>query len=166
MRFIVIRMALAWGAMIIEQSRPDVLPAGAVLLPVVIAGMLWTRNAGGIVAGGIVLIVDWIARRQGLPLLPVVLTFGATVMLIQRTSDDLWTGKRTFRLKTPEWAQPTVLTIIGVGLTTGPAVIAQHTVLTHALPVIATHAMISLPLTLLLTGLMILANEFGLRRTV
>ena len=166
MRFIVIRLALAWGAMIIEQSRPDVLPAGAVLLPVVIAGMLWNRNAVGIVAGGIVLIVDWIARRQGLPLLPVVLTFVATVMLIQRTSDDLWTEKRTFRLKTPEWAQPTVLTIIGVGLTTGPAVIAQHTVLTHALPVIATHAMISLPLTLLLTGLMILANEFGLRRTV
>ena len=58
MKFCIMTVAIAWGTMILEQSRPDILPAGAVLLPVVITSMLWTQTAGGIYTGGVVLILD------------------------------------------------------------------------------------------------------------
>ncbi len=165
MRFVVARVILAWGAMIIEQSRPDLLPAGAVLLPVVIAGMLWNRSAGGVVAGGVVLILDWIARRQGLPLLPVVLSLGVTLMLLQSSSIHQWGGRRTRVLQTPEWVQPSALTVVGIGLLTGPAIVAHHANFLDTLPVFGKYAMISLPLSVLLTVLMKLADEFGLRQS-
>ena len=163
MKNIVLIFTAAWGAMILEQSRPNILPAGAVLLPLIIVSMLWNRSAGGVFAGGIVLILDWIVRPQGLPLLPVTLTLGAT-MLLYRTSDDPWTGKRTLRLKIPEWTQPTAILVVGVGLVTGPAIIVQQNSLVESLNVVRVYAMISLPLSLLLTGLMKLAGEFGFRR--
>ena len=164
MKFCIMTVAIAWGTMILEQSRPDILPAGAVLLPVVITSMLWTRTAGGIFTGGVVLILDWIVHSQGLPLLPVVLTFGTTMMLVRHATYNGWNEKRTRTLKIPQWTQPIVLAAVGVGLLTGPTIVAQQTSLMEGLTVIRAYAVISLPVSLLLTGLMKLADEFGLRR--
>ena len=98
---------LAWGAMILEQSRPGVLPAGAVLQPLVIISMLWNRTADGVFTGGIILVLDWIARPQGIPLLPVVLTFAATVLIVQ-TASDPWGTIRPGVPQIPDWIQPAV----------------------------------------------------------
>ena len=163
MRFVATRVTLAWGAMIIEQSRPDLLPAGAVLLPVVIAGMLWNRSAGGVATGGVVLILDWIARRQGLPLLPVVISLGVTLMLLQTSPIYQWDGGRTRVLKTPEWVQLLALTVVGIVLLTGSPIVTHHLTFLEVLPVFGNYAVISLPLSILLTVMMKLANEFGLR---
>ncbi|MCH2202478.1 MAG: hypothetical protein MK102_10955 [Fuerstiella sp.] len=154
---------LAWGAMILEQSRPAVLPAGAVLLPLVMISMLWNRTAGGIFAGGVVLILDWIARPQGIPLLPVVLTFAATVLLV-RTASDPWTGTEIRQPQFPEWIQPTILVVIAILVSTGPTIVTQRSSLADALHLIRSYAMVSIPLTVLMTGVMKLAAEFGLRR--
>ncbi|MEO2032251.1 MAG: hypothetical protein ABGZ35_09215 [Planctomycetaceae bacterium] len=167
MKHMTMMFATAWGAMILEQSRPNILPAGSILLPLVIVSIMWNRSAGGMFSGGVVLILDWIVRPQGwplLPLLPVVLTLGATILL-SRTSDDPWTGRRAPGFKIPEWTQPLVLVVVGMGLITGPAIIVQQTSLTEALHVIRAYAIVSLPLCLFLTGLMKLAGEFGFRRS-
>jgi hypothetical protein len=162
--FLVIGM-LAWGAMILEQSRPAVLPAGAVLQPLVIISILWNRTAGGVFAGGVVLILDWIARPQGIPLLPVVLTFAAT-MLLMRTASDPWAGTRARQPQLPEWIQPIILVVIAILVSTGPAIVTQRTSLADALHLIRSYAMVSIPLTALMTGVMKLADEFGLRRMI
>lgn len=164
MKSITSLIVLVWGAMVLEQSRPDILPAGTLLLPLVIIGMLWNRTAGGLFAGGVILVVDWIVRPQGLPLLPVILTLGATLILISQASDDPWTGKRTRRIRIPQAMQPTLLAIVGILLLISPAVVIQQTTVSAALPLIGNYAMISVPWSLLLTGLMKLAGEFGFRR--
>lgn len=163
MKSIISLIVLVWGVMVLEQSRPDLLPAGTLLLPLVIIGMLWRRTAGGLFAGGVILVVDWIVRPQGLPLLPVILTFGATLILISRASHDPWTGKRTRRIRIPLAMQPTLLAIVGILLLISPAVVIQQTTVSAALPLIGNYAMISIPWSLLLTGLMKLAGEFGFR---
>ena len=164
MKSIISLIVLVWGAMVLEQSRPDLLPAGTLLLPLVIIGMLWSRTAGGLFTGGVILVVDWIVRPQGLPLLPVILTLGATLILISQGSDDPWTGKRTRRIRIPQAMQPTLLAIVGILLLISPAVVIQQTTVSASLPLIGNYAMISVPWSLLLTGLMQLAGEFGFRR--
>ncbi len=164
MKILLILCTGVWGAMVLEQARPDLLPTGAILLPLVIVGMLWNRTAGGVFAGGLILVIDWIARPQGLPLLPVVVTFCVVLIVISRAADDPWTGQRTRRLRIPEWMQPTVLVVIGIAVLVGPAMIDQPTSLSAVLPVIGKYAMTALPWSLLLTGLMRLAGEFGFRR--
>lgn len=163
MKCMMFMLGAAWGAVIVEQGQPTIVPQGAVLWPVVIAGMLWTRTATGVFTGGVVLIVDWIARPQGLPLLPVALTLGVT-LLLQRPSHDRWSGKRAPRMVIPMWAQPIALTIVAVALVTVPATAGQRTSMVESLQSVQTYAVISLPLTLLLTGLMKLAGEFGCLR--
>jgi len=163
MKSIISLIVLVWGVMVLEQSRPDLLPAGTLLLPLVIIGMLWSRTAAGLFAGGVILVVDWIVRPQGLPLLPVILTFGATLILISQASHDPWTGKRTRRIRIPPAMQPTLLAIVGIFLLISPAVVIQQTTVSAALPLIGNYAMISIPWSLLLTGLMKLAGEFGFR---
>jgi len=164
MKPLLILCAAVWGAMMLEQSRPDLLLPGALLLPLVIVGMLWNRSAGGVFVGGTILVIDWIVHTQGLPLLPVILTFSTTLILVSRVSDDPWTGQRKRRLRLPEWIQPTALVVIGIVLLVGPAVVTQQATLSAVLPVIGKYAMISLPWSFLLTSLMKLAGEFGFRR--
>jgi len=164
MKSIIGLIVLVWGAMVLEQSRPDLLPAGTILLPLVIIGMLWNRTAGGVLAGGAILVLDWIVRPQGLPLLPIILTFGVTLILVSQAADDPWTGKPKRRLRIPQAIQPTLLAIVGIALLIGPAFVVQQTTVLAALPVIGKYAMISVPWSLLLTGLMKLAGEFGFRR--
>jgi hypothetical protein len=164
MKSIMSLIVLVWGVMVLEQSRPDLLPAGTIVLPLVIIGMLWNRTAGGVFVGGAILVVDWIVRPQGLPLLPVILTFGATLILVSQVAADPWTRKRTRRMRLPKMLQPTLLAIVGIALLIGPTLVIQQTTVSAALPVIGKYVMISVPWSLLLTGLMKLAGEFGFRR--
>lgn len=163
MKHLVVLMMLAWGAMMLEQARPELLPAGAVLVPLAVTGMLWTRSGIGVFAGGGVLLIDWIARPQGLPLVPVILTCMVAFVLASRPSGDPWTGRRR-RWRLPEWLHPLALSMAGISLLVVPTMSMQSDLLSILLGELGQYAMIAVPLSLLLTGLMKLAGEFGFRR--
>ncbi len=147
----------------LEQARPDLFPAGAILLPLVITGIVWSGTASSVFSGGLVLILDWIVRPHGMPLLPVGITLAATVLLASRSAHNPWTGTRR-RLRIPEESFPTVLVLIGIGLLIGPAMLARQTSTSEALSALRMYLVVSLPLVLLLTGLLKVAGEFGWRR--
>lgn len=149
----------------LEQARPDLLPAGALLLPLVIIGMFWNRTASGLFFGGLLLIIDWVIRPHGLPLIPVAVTFGATMLLASAGSRDTWTGSRR-RWRIPEWMHPVLLVGTGIALLVGPGIAAQQITPAALGPILARYALVSLPFCLLLTGLMKVAGEFGWRRLV
>lgn len=165
MKYAVALVGLAWAAVVLELAQPDVLPAGAVLLPITVAGMLWHTGAAGVFAGGMILLMDWIIRPTGLPIVPVVLTLLTTFLLVSRSTDNLWTERRSRLPRVPEWSWTTGLTVTGIVLLLGPAVVTQQQAFHSVLPMLQRYGLISIPLSLVLAGLMKLAGEFGLRRS-
>lgn len=115
MKTCLIVMLGCWMAMVCEQTRPDALPAGSVLIPMVAALIFWLRNATGVLLGGVALIIDWIARPNGLPLMPMILPVAA-VLLIRQSWPGAQFKYRRVMMRLPTWTQPLVLTATAVML--------------------------------------------------
>lgn len=165
MKAVIAGIVLWWGAVMLEQARPDLLPVGAVLVPMVIIGMFWNGTPTGVFVGGVLLVMDWIIRPQGWPLLPLAVTFGAVLLLTARGRRDVWTGRRR-RWKIPDGMSPALLVVVSVVLLVGPSVVARQMSPLAGVELLGKYMLISLPLSLLLTGLMKVAGEFGWRRLV
>jgi len=157
---------LTWGAIMLEQVRPDVLPADAIVLPLVAVGMLWHGHGFGILLGGALLIVDGIIRPQGIMLLPVAIAFTATLILSLHGSQNSWQNGRRQSIRLTRWILPLLPVFVGVITMFGPALVTSQMTLAAAIPLIGRFLLIAIPWGLLLSGLMLLAGEFGLRRPI
>ena len=156
--------AFAWGGIAAELSRPDLFPAGAVLLPIAVTGMLWTRSGKGLFLAGLILLTDWIVRPAGPPLAPPFLTLAAAILLERQSARSRWGGHSPARTWIPEWTWPVALTIMGILLNLISSSLTSPQVTESLMPVLGRYALISIPVSFALAGLMGLAGEFGLRR--
>ena len=166
MRQAAIMTLLTWGAIMLEQVRPDVLPADAIVLPLIAVGMLWHAHGFGILLGGALLILDGIIRPHGVALLPVVVAFTATMILSRHGSRDPWQNNRPQSIRLARWILPLLPVFVGIVTMFGPALATNQMTLAAALPLIGRFLLITIPWSLLLSGLMLVAGEFGLRRPI
>ncbi|MEZ6058782.1 MAG: hypothetical protein R3C19_00300 [Planctomycetaceae bacterium] len=151
---------LLWATLVAERARPDVLPAGSIFFPAVVAGMLWFRSSSGLLIGGVMLIIDWITRPTPAPVVPVFLTVAATVLLASDADVNEFSERRSLVQRIPEWLRPALLT--AAALVAYRATNAWATTFDAAS--IVRCAAISLPLSLLLGIVFRAADDFGLRR--
>ena len=73
MKQILAAVICAWLSVMLELAFADVLPRGALLLPVLCAVLTWRASVRLLLTGGILLLTDWIARPTLLPLVPLLL---------------------------------------------------------------------------------------------
>jgi len=156
---------LAWGAVTIEEARPDLIPAGAILLPLLAAAMLWTTSGTGIFTGGVILILAGIIRPHSHFLQPAAFAAAAAFLSAYRQADPWESGQRSF-LQPPESAHPLILVCIGATLLFVPGFVNNSESQTLVWNRTGQFTVIAIPLTVVLTALMKLAGELGLRRTV
>lgn len=155
---------VAWGAIMLEQVRPDVLPADCLVLPLIAVGMLWHNHGFGILCGGLLLILDGIIRPHGIMLLPIAVSLTATVILLRQQSRSPWQSHRSSGSHLTRWLLPLLPVTIGIMTLFGPILASSEMTLNTATHLIGHFLMIAVPWSLLLSGLMLLAGEFGLRR--
>ena len=166
MKQILAAMICAWLSVMLELAFADVLPRGALLLPVLCAVLTWRASVRLLLTGGILLLTDWIARPTLLPLVPLLLPFAVLLVLpdaVQRSYDvRVW-----LRLPTP--LQVPLLTILAAvlqscsGLSWQVAPTAQDLLQLfsqHLSPLL----LVAVPVSAVLALLLRLAEELGLRR--
>lgn len=153
---------LSWGCVILEQALPDLLPSRSLLLPLVAVGMLWTRRSAGVVTGGTLLVLDWVARPVGLPLLPVVVCFAATWFCSVPTNQDSWMRPRSRLPVIPSALQPMFLVLVGTAVLTMMTAAGS---LSLSVRMSVDFLLRAAPFCLLLSGVMLLAAETSWRRT-
>ncbi len=155
---------LTWFSLMLEQAFPDLFPYRSIILPVVIVGMLWDGTSRGILVGGGLLVVDWIIRPAGPPLLPVILSTVIAVFMTRRHARNRLAYHTGRRRQLPDWSLPVLLLLMAAGvltITTWPDVTASFPVL---LPRLALFFRTSVPVCILLTAVMLLTSEPGWRR--
>jgi len=76
MKPVLAAVTCAWLALMLEISCTDLIPRGALFLPVVCAVLTWQPGVRLLLAGGLLLLLDWIARPTLLPAVPLLLPFG------------------------------------------------------------------------------------------
>lgn len=156
----------AWLAMMLEVSCTGLIPRGALFLPMVCAVLTWQVGARQLLVGGLLLLLDWIARPTLLPVVPLLLPFGL-LLVVPPAPTRQYGGRRRLRLPTP--LQIPMLTI---GATTLQCLAGLSYV---QLPTTAELLMLArqdltpllltaLPVSAVLALLLRLADEFGLRR--
>lgn len=165
MKQAIVMTLLTWGAIMLEQARPDVLPADVLLLPLVSVGMLWHGRGFGIMFGGALLVMDGIVRPHNVALLPIAVAFTATLILSRQQSEDGVRNGRSTGSPLGRWIVPLFPVLVGMLALFGPGLAASQMPLEAALSTLGRFLMIAVPWALLLTGLMLLAGEFGLRKS-
>ena len=165
MKQVLLITLLTWGAVTVEEARPDLIPAGAIMLPLLAMAMLWNASGTGIFTGSTLLILAGILRPQSHFLLPAAFAAAAAMLSIYGQPDPWKPGHRSF-LRPPESAHPLVLVCIGATILFVPGIVTNQNSGTLPWTQAGQFAVITIPLTILLTALMKLAGEFGLRRTV
>ena len=158
-------IGFVWVAFVVESGIPNRIPAGALLLPTVIVGMLWLRTATAVLVGGCALVLNDVLYPQPLPLVPVLLTFVISVLVSSSRLNDVFDDHHSRRTHLPEWSQVLLLTAFGLLLLTLPAAFFGQASLENQWIALRRCLVIGIPVSLLLACAMQLGDEFGLRRT-
>ena len=155
---------LTWFSLMLEQAFPELFPSRSIVLPVVIVGMLRDGTSRGILTGGGLLVIDWIIRPTGPPLLPVILSTAIAAFVVRRHARNRLAYHAGRRRQLPDWSLPVLLLLLAAGVltvATWPDVSASFPVLLSRLvPFFRT----SVPVCMLLTAGMLLTSEPGWRR--
>lgn len=160
---------ILWCAMAAELARPGLLPHGSLLLPMVCGVIFWTRSTVGLLLTGFVLLLDWIARPSQLPLCPMVVPLLAVLCIAPSPRNDEYRN-RTPLLRVPSPLQLPLLTVMALVLQSlGSLSWVQWKTLPAVAPALAetaqSLAMIALPLSAILSLMIRMADEFGMRRS-
>jgi hypothetical protein len=161
---------LLWMMLAIELTWPRALSQGAVLLPVACAVMYWTRSATGILLAGLMLLMDWIARPSPLPLCSMGLPFLAALWLSPSGRSELFqTRSSVFSIPVP--LQLPLLTLAAMLLQTAGAIPSASFAVPDQLvaqvgTALQSLAIVALPISAVLSLMIRVADEFGLRRSL
>ena len=161
---------LLWIMLAVELTWPRVLSQGAILLPVACAVMYWTRSATGILLTGLMLLVDWIARPSPLPLCSMGLPFLAAMWLSPSNRNEAYqTRPSAFFVPMP--LQLPLLTLAAMLLQTlGSIPFAAFAEPLQLVPQMGMSlkslAIVALPVSAVLSLMIRVADEFGLRRSL
>lgn len=168
MKFLLWCLLTVWCALVLEMTFSDVLPRGAMFVPLVGAILLWAPTVRGLMTGGLLLLLDWIARPTLLPVVPFLIPVLATAMVAVRGSNRLYQQPRV-RMRLPEAFQLPCLVAIAM-LCDQLSQIPINTwqswdlALWGAWQKLQPVMLVAIPLSAGLALLMKLAEETGLRR--
>lgn len=147
-----------WFALAAEQTRPDLLPVGCMIIPCAVGCMLWLRNAGGMIIAGSALLLSWILTATGPPLEIAV------AMLLTARSLTNRDSSRRYEAGHAAWLQPLTIVVLAEVLLTlvGNYDSGLRIVFLAATP----RLVIAIPTVLLILFVLRLSEEFGFRETL
>lgn len=157
-----------WVTLAVELANPSHLPHGSLLLPVICGCLFWLRSTTGLMLSGTMLLLDWIARPSFLPLCPMLVPMLAVICLAPTTrSDEYSTGRSWFRVPVP--LQLPLLTLAAVILQSlGSLSTEQWLSLSNQASTVLENLkmvlVIALPVSAVMTLIIRMADEFGMRR--
>jgi len=155
----------AWLAVMLEVSCTDLISRGALFLPVVCAVLTWQVGARLLLVGGLLLLLDWIARPTLLPAVPLLLPF-ALLLVVPHASRRHYGMRRQLRLPSP--LQIPVLTMVATTLQCAGGLSYVHLPTSADLLLVSRELtpllLTALPVSAVLALLLRLAEETGLRR--
>lgn len=166
MKSVLAAVICVWLVVMVELCGTGLIPRGALFLPVMCAVFAWQPRARLLLTGGVLLLLDWIARPTLLPAVPLLLPF-AVLLIVPQGVRRQYATRRVLRLPAP--LHIPLLTVVAAGLQClGSLSYSQllnaeelRTLLSHSLmPLLLT----ALPVSAVLALLMRLAEETGLRR--
>jgi len=168
MKFLIFAMLPAWFSIVLETAFQNTIPRGTVFLPVVCAVLLWAPASITLLTGGLLLLVDWIARPTLLPLVPFVIPFLTAALFSTQERAGQYRRKH-FRLRLPEAFQLPAFVLVALTLDQLSGIPwqdwqSEQLNLTQVLQGIQPLILIAVPVSAGLTFLMKLAEETGLRR--
>ena len=168
MKFLLWCLLTAWCALVLEMAFSDVLLRGAIFVPLVGAILLWAPTVRGLMTGGLLLLLDWIARPTLMPVVPFLIPVVATAMVAVRGTSRLYQQPRV-RMRLPEAFQLPCLVVIAmlcdqVSQIPISAWQSWELVLWGAWQKLQPVMLVAVPLSAGLALLMKLAEETGLRR--
>jgi hypothetical protein len=169
MKTLLAAACLIWMTLATELAWPTAVPHGALLLPIVCGVMFWTRSTSGLMLSGIVLLLDWIARPSALPLCGMLLPFAAAMCLAPSAHrEEFRSGGLSLEIPGP--LQLPVLTLVAVllhllGTIPLTSLLTPTLILPDVLSTSKSLCIIALPVSAVLTLIIRIADEFGLRRS-
>lgn len=113
MRFLFWCLFFAWCSVVLEITFSERIPRGALFLPVVGAVLLWMPSARGVLAGGVLLLLDWIIRPTLLPCVPFLIPFIAIVLSSGRGKSGMYQQRRV-SLRLPDALQLPCLVLLAM----------------------------------------------------
>jgi hypothetical protein len=169
MKTIFVSACLMWLTLVLELAFPRVLPHGSLLLPVACSVMLWTRSTGGLILSGLMLLLDWVARPSTLPLCAMILPFAAAMCVAPSVQDDEY-RRPVARIRLPVPLHLPLMTVLALALQTVSSItVAQFqnmSVVAQELnETLLTTAVIAVPVSAIVSLLIRVADEFGVRRS-
>ncbi|MFM7867530.1 MAG: hypothetical protein ACKPHU_25235 [Planctomycetaceae bacterium] len=166
MKSVLAAVICAWLAVMLEVSGTGLIPRGALFLPVICAVFTWQPGVRPLLIGGILLLLDWIARPTLLPAVPLLLPF-AVLLIVPHDARRRYGVRRMLRLPAP--LQIPLLTVIATGLQCLAGVSYPALPNSEELRLLVSHSLlplllVALPVSAVLALLLRLAEETGLRR--
>jgi hypothetical protein len=157
----------AWFAVVLELAWPAIIPRGSLLIPVICSVMLWERSAVLHGLGGLLLLLDWIARPTIFPIAPLILPLLIAAGGSRPAAEVSWRRRRwgiPGPLRLPLLA--VVVLAIQAASLQGPAQWLQpSTAVDMWLRQMQPPLLVLLPVSGVIALLLQLAEELGLRRT-
>ncbi len=159
-------LLLLWLSMGLEIALPAALPHGCLLYPLVVGILLWRLTAGRLLLVGLMLLVDWIARPTVWPLVSLLLP--VLMVCCGGVTERTVTYRERSRRMIQQPVQAPLLTLVLVllhqlGRQTG----GDWLQLQFAGPMLRGSAgllMIAIPFSAVISLLLKLAEELGIRR--
>lgn len=153
MKTIAACLALLWLSLVAEHARSDLIPSGALIIPVAVGCIFWLRSGTGIFMAGFTLLIGWLLRPVGPPAACVLIVLMSTWLLTRQPAHTSWKQRRR-----TEWIQLVLTALCGI---------VVHAVFTSSLRALPSEIWGRLPATgsvLLIAAIVVRsADEFGLR---
>ncbi len=158
MKAIALWTVVLWFALAAEQTRPDLLPVGSIVIPSAVGCMLWQRSASGVVVAGATMLLSWILAAAGPPLeIGVVLLLTARFITNSASSHRYEGGHAA-------WLHPLAIVVLGEIVLTGVG--AYDAGLRAMTSAVVPRLVAAIPCTLLIVFVLRMSEELGFRRTV
>lgn len=149
---------MLWFAMACEQTRPDLLPTGSVVVPCAVGCVVWLHSGSGMVIAGLALLLRWILSAAGPPIeVFAVMLLSARIATTKQSSSRYDGGYA-------RWWQPTTIVVIGELLLTAVGTSVNSSA--GAFAAVVPRLLVAVPCIVAILFLLRLSEELGFRRTV
>lgn len=170
MKSLLLSTILLWTILAMELAWPSLLPQGCLLFPAIGAVLFWSRQPGAVLLTGVALLADWLARPTEFPLTGMMGPLLAAAVLTgnRGSRDDYRQGNLLQRLPQPLHLPLLVLLLLvlhqtsAMTWTEGLAGVRESGMRLPGL--LRPGVCIALPVSAVLSLLIRVADELGLRR--
>lgn len=181
MKSVVVAIALLWFALSAELALsarmvgPVTILPGSLLLPLCCAVLFWFRSATGIAISSFVVLLSWMARPVGLPLVSILMPLAAALLLASPSDSRSYRRPGFFLRAVPRAMHLPLFTLLMLVLHQISATTPSLQSFAQALSVnclianartLMQISIIAIPISAACSLMIIAADELGLRRSI